>query len=215
MSYRFGHVCCLWRNTKLLIHSLIWSQCKIKVSVLRLLGYMVQVCLKALICTLKASFLLKKRRKCMCYSDYFSWIGSLFWSFIHEVLHDGLCQLLLLNEAVLLLAACYYNSSFAGSVCAWLVNQLCSENWQNPFSFWVSFLLGYWAEWAPQKATMSPRVLQKELKECIVGDDAPSGVANFSSSLPTLGLVAHPVFVEPCFCVSVTMCVSAQTQLII
>lgn len=127
----------------------------------------------------------------------------------------GFANSLLLNEAVLLLAACYYNSSFAGSMCAWLVNQLCSENWQNPFSFWVSFLLGYWAEWAPQKATMSPRVLQKELKECIVGDDAPSGVANFSSSLPTLGLVAHPVFVEPCFCVSVTMCVSAQTQFII
>lgn len=83
----------LWRNAKLLIHFLIWSQCKIKVSLLQLLGYVVQVCLNALICTLKAGLFLKKRRKCMCYSDYFSWIGSLFWSFIHEVLHDGLCQL--------------------------------------------------------------------------------------------------------------------------
>lgn len=83
----------VWRNTKLLSHSLIWSWCKIKVSLLQLLGYVVQVSQYALICALKAGFLLKKRRQCMCYSDYFSWIGSLFWSFVHEVLHDGLRQL--------------------------------------------------------------------------------------------------------------------------
>lgn len=39
---------------------------------------------------------------------------------------------------------------------------------------------------------MSPRMLQKELKECVDGDNTPSGVAHFSSSLPTLGLIAHP-----------------------
>lgn len=107
----------------------------------------------------------------------------------------GFANSLLLKEAVPLLAVRYCNSSFAGSVLAWLVNQLSSENWQSPFSCWVSFLLGYWVEWACQRLGW---VLEccKTLEGMYCWRwywwEKTEELLIFSS-LPTLGLIAHPV----------------------
>lgn len=128
----------------------------------------------------------------------------------------GFANSLLLKEAVPLLAACYYNSSFAGSVLAWLVNQLCSENWQNPFSCWVSFLLGYWAEWARQRLGWVRECCKTLGGMCCWRWYCQEKTEELLIFLPhcPLGIDSSPSFVEPCFCVLVTMCDSAQTQLL-
>lgn len=92
------------------------------------------------------------------------WFGALYLRFCIMDFTSSL----LLKEAVPLLAAYYYNFSFVGSVLVCLVNQLCSKTWQNPFFYWVSFLLGYRPEQARHSLGWVPD-LQKTGDDCVAG----------------------------------------------
>lgn len=106
----------LWRNRKLLNHSLVWSQFQNQGSLLQLFGYMVEVSVNTLVCTLKA----RQDTNVHAIVPTFPELVLCFGTSCMLFCMMGFTNFLLLKGAVLLLAVCYYNFSFAGSVLVWL-----------------------------------------------------------------------------------------------
>lgn len=111
----------------------------------------------------------------------------------------GFTNFLLLKEAVPLLAACYYNFSFAGSVLVWLFRKsTLLRKLTKPILLlgWLFVGLLSWARLI--RGWDKSQTVEKHWwglcywkRSSCMGKDRR--VAHFSSSLPTLGSVAHPV----------------------
>lgn len=167
----------LWGNTTFPNHALIWPQPQNEGSLLQLgRGHPVPILMPCSACWRQAFFLCGERRKRTCYSDYLAWIGSLFWRFTHQVVHDGLHRPFAARRgwpapgrvlvSFLLLVQCS---------CDCLVSQLHWGNPQKAFLCRGRVLLGYWAEQAPPGVRAGLGALRSTAWDCGAGGDGSRG----------------------------------------
>lgn len=197
----------LWGNTTFPNHALIWPQPQNEGSLLQLgRGHPVPILMPCSACWRQACFLCGERRKRACYSDYLAWIGSLFWRFTHQVVHDGLHRPFAARRGWPALAACLCRFScwFSARVIVWWASSAEGTHRKHSSAgvgfCWVTELSRLPLGWGQGSGHCKAPLGTAVLEEMVAG--GKDGSIWLSSFWPSLG--SHS-FVEQCLQVQVCL----------